>query len=77
MFLAIPAAFYILRWLHSAIGDKWGGKVRITPQLRRNIQWWRKVPNQSNGKSIQRLVETAYLHTDNSCCEGGAVLINH
>eukprot|EP00873_Tetraselmis_striata_P012612 jgi/Tetstr1/432876/TSEL_022225.t1 len=66
LFLAIPAARLFLRELHTVVGDRWGGRVRMTPQLRRDLQWWTSVPSQSNGKPIHRPVETAYLHTDNS-----------
>jgi hypothetical protein len=40
LFLAIPAARLFMRELHSVLGDKWGGRVRLTPQLRRDLQWW-------------------------------------
>eukprot|EP00873_Tetraselmis_striata_P038110 jgi/Tetstr1/458374/TSEL_044812.t1 len=43
-FLAIPAARFFLRELHSVVGDRWGGRVRMTPQLRRDLQWWTSVP---------------------------------
>jgi hypothetical protein len=43
IFLAIPAARFFLRELHSAVGKKWGGLVRLTPQLRRELQWWTRV----------------------------------
>eukprot|EP00873_Tetraselmis_striata_P027757 jgi/Tetstr1/448021/TSEL_035322.t1 len=66
LFLAIPAARFFLRELHSVVGDRWGGHVRMTPQLRRDLQWWTSVPSQSNGKPVHRPVETAYLHTDSS-----------
>eukprot|EP00873_Tetraselmis_striata_P019580 jgi/Tetstr1/439844/TSEL_028255.t1 len=50
----------------------------MTPQLRRDLQWWTSVPSQSNGKSngkpIHRPVETAYLHTDSSGYGWGGVL---
>jgi hypothetical protein len=36
-FLAIPAARFFLRELHSVLGDKWGGRVRLTPQLNRDL----------------------------------------
>eukprot|EP00873_Tetraselmis_striata_P036044 jgi/Tetstr1/456308/TSEL_043064.t1 len=36
LFLAIPAARYFLRELHSVVGDRWGGRVRMTPQLSRD-----------------------------------------
>jgi hypothetical protein len=34
---AIPAARFFLRELHSVLGDMWGGRVRLTPQLRRDL----------------------------------------
>jgi hypothetical protein len=30
LFLAIPAANFFLRELHSVVGEKWGGLVRLT-----------------------------------------------
>eukprot|EP00873_Tetraselmis_striata_P001958 jgi/Tetstr1/422222/TSEL_013074.t1 len=74
LFLAIPAARFFLRELHSVVGDRWGGRVRMTPQLRRDLQWWTSVPIQSNGKPIHRPVETAYPHTDSSGYGWGGVL---
>eukprot|EP00873_Tetraselmis_striata_P002689 jgi/Tetstr1/422953/TSEL_013732.t1 len=74
LFQAIPAARFFLRELHSVVGDRWGGRVRMTPQLRRDLQWWTSVPSQSNGKPIHRPVETAYLHTDSSGYGWGGVL---
>jgi hypothetical protein len=29
--LAIPAARFFLKELHSVVGEKWGGLVRLTP----------------------------------------------
>eukprot|EP00873_Tetraselmis_striata_P014675 jgi/Tetstr1/434939/TSEL_023935.t1 len=74
LFLAIPAARFFLWELHSVVGDRWGGRVQMTPQLRRDLQWWTSVPSQSNGKPIHRPVETAYLHTDSSGYGWGGVL---
>jgi hypothetical protein len=37
LFLAIPAARFFRRELHSVLGDKWGGRVRLTPHLRRDL----------------------------------------
>jgi hypothetical protein len=72
LFLAIPAARFFLRELHSVLGDKWGG--RLTPQLSRDLQWWTQVPSHANGKNIHRLVESAYIHCDSSGYGWGAVL---
>eukprot|EP00873_Tetraselmis_striata_P046504 jgi/Tetstr1/466768/TSEL_011238.t1 len=49
IFLAISAARFFLRELHSVVGDRWG-ENRKTPQLRRDLQWWTSAPSQSNGK---------------------------
>eukprot|EP00873_Tetraselmis_striata_P012255 jgi/Tetstr1/432519/TSEL_021892.t1 len=38
-FLAIPAARFCLRELHDVVGSKWGGRVRMTHQLRRDLRW--------------------------------------
>jgi hypothetical protein len=67
MFLAIPVAQFFRRELYSVLGDKWGGRIRLTPQLRRDLQWWTHAPSQANGKKICRPVETAYIHCDSSC----------
>eukprot|EP00873_Tetraselmis_striata_P001518 jgi/Tetstr1/421782/TSEL_012685.t1 len=74
LFLAIPAARFYLRELHDVVGSKWGGRVRMTHQLRRDLQWWTAVPTQANGRPIHRLVETAYMHCDSSGYGWGAVL---
>jgi hypothetical protein len=34
LLLTIPAARLLIRELHSVLGDKWGGRVRLTPHLR-------------------------------------------
>jgi hypothetical protein len=77
LFLAIPAARFFLHELHSVVGEKWGGLVRLTPQLRRDLQWWREVPIQSNGEPIHKPIETACLHTDSSGYGWGAALNEH
>eukprot|EP00873_Tetraselmis_striata_P017506 jgi/Tetstr1/437770/TSEL_026424.t1 len=64
LFLAIPAARFYLRALHDVVGPKWGGRVRMTHHLRRDLQWWTAVP--ANGRPIHRHVETAYMHCDSS-----------
>jgi hypothetical protein len=78
LFLAIPAARFFLRKLHSVVGEKCGVLVRLTPQLRRDLEWSTEVPaSQSNGKPIHKPVETAYLHTASSRYGRGAVLNEH
>eukprot|EP00873_Tetraselmis_striata_P025566 jgi/Tetstr1/445830/TSEL_033471.t1 len=66
LFLAIPAARFHLRELNDVVGSKWGGRVRMTHQLRRDLQWWTAVPTQANGRPIHCPVETAYMHCDSS-----------
>jgi hypothetical protein len=72
--LAIPVAIFFLRELHSVLGDKWGGRVRLTPQLRRDLQWWTHVSNHANKKNIHRHVETTYIRCDSPGYGWGAVL---
>eukprot|EP00873_Tetraselmis_striata_P033083 jgi/Tetstr1/453347/TSEL_040338.t1 len=74
LFLAIPAARFHLRELNDVVGSKWGGRVRMTHQLRRDLQWWTAVPTQANGRPIHCPVETAYMHCDSSGYGWGAVL---
>ena len=79
LYLAIPPARFYLRELHSVIATKssWGGCVKVTKQLKRDLEWWRQVPAQHNGRSIFREVETAYLHVDSSSFGWGAVVNEH
>lgn len=76
LYLAIPAARFYLRELHNVIATKtsWNGYVKITKQLRRDLEWWRSVPREQNGRPIFSPVETAYMHTDSSGFGWGAVL---
>eukprot|EP00873_Tetraselmis_striata_P038096 jgi/Tetstr1/458360/TSEL_044799.t1 len=74
LFLAIPAARFYLRELHDMVCSKWGGRVRMTHLLRRDLQWWTAVPTHANGRPIHRPVETAYMHCDSSGYGWGAVL---
>jgi hypothetical protein len=50
------------------------GGVRLTHKLRRDLEWWRRVPTQNNGRSIYKPIETAYLRADSSNYGWGAVL---
>jgi hypothetical protein len=67
-YLAITLARFFLRKLHSVLSTRhgWGGRVRMTHQLKRDLEWWRIVPYKHNGRSIYKPVETAYLHAESS-----------
>jgi hypothetical protein len=76
LYLAIAPARFFLRELNCvmAIRQGWGGRVRMTHQLKRDLEWWRTVPDQHNGRSIYKPIETAYLHADSSGYGWGAVV---
>jgi hypothetical protein len=46
----------------------------MTHQLKRDLEWWRAMPDQHNGRSIYKPIETPYLHADSSGYRWGAVL---
>ena len=79
LYLAIPPARFYLRELHTVLASKnsWGARVQLSKQLIRDLEWWRGVPSQHNGRPIQRELETAYLHCDSSQYGWGAVLNGH
>ena len=52
----------------------WSSTVRVSKQLKRDLEWWKTVPNKHNGAPIFKAVETAYLHCDSSGFGWGAVL---
>ena len=68
LYLAIPPARFYLRELHVVLAsrDSWAGQVKLSNQLRRDLEWWTAVPQQHNGRPICRPVETAYMTTDAS-----------
>jgi len=74
--LVIPLAKFILRELHDVVKSAkcWSGTVRVTPQLKRDLEWWTHVPGCKNGAPIWKLIENAYLHCDSSGYGWGAVL---
>lgn len=76
LYLAVPAARFYLRELHNVVGTRrsWSSKVKLTPQLLRDLAWWKEVPTQNNGRSIYRPIETSYLHVDSSDFGWGAVI---
>jgi hypothetical protein len=46
----------------------------MTHQLKRDLEWWRTLPDQQNGRSIYKPIETAYLHPASSGYGWGAML---
>jgi hypothetical protein len=68
LYLAIAPARSFLRELHNVLATRtgWGARVRLTHQLRRDLEWWRTVPSQHNDRSSDKPIETAYLHADSS-----------
>jgi hypothetical protein len=76
LYLAIAPARFFLPDLHNVLATRvgWGGRVRLTHLLRRDLEWWRTVPKQHNGRSIYKPIETAYLHAYSSDYRLGAVL---
>eukprot|EP00873_Tetraselmis_striata_P027433 jgi/Tetstr1/447697/TSEL_035054.t1 len=79
LYLAVTPARFFLRELHCVLATRqgWGGRVKMTNQLRRDLEWWTQVPAQHNGRSMYKPVETAYLHADSSSYGWGAVLNNN
>ena len=76
LYLAIPAARFYLRELHNVVQSRtsWSGRVLVSKQLKRDLEWWREVPTRHNGSPIWKPVETAYLHCDSSSYGWGGVL---
>eukprot|EP00873_Tetraselmis_striata_P000744 jgi/Tetstr1/421008/TSEL_001091.t1 len=68
LYLVMPPARFYLREAHTVMGrcSSLSGKVVLTRQLIRDLEWWRDVPTRDNGAPILRPVETAYLHTDSN-----------
>ena len=79
LYLAIPAARFYLRELHDVVDTRksWSQSVKMTKQLKRDLEWWASVPTQKTSAPIWRPVETAYMHCDSSSVGWGAVLNNH
>ena len=68
LYLAIPAARFYLRELRNVTSTRtiWTGSLQVTNQLARDLGLWAAVPTHSNGRSLFKVAETAYLHTDSS-----------
>ena len=67
---------FYLRELHGVVklAESWTRTVRVTTQLKLDLEWWQKVPDKHSGAPIFKSVETAYLHYDSSGFGWGAVL---
>ena len=74
--LAIPVTRFYLRELHAVVksAESWTGAVKVTKQLKRDLEWWQKVPNKYNGAPMFKSVETAYIHCDSNGFGWGVVL---
>eukprot|EP00873_Tetraselmis_striata_P046316 jgi/Tetstr1/466580/TSEL_000988.t1 len=79
LYLAIVPARFFLRELHCALATRQGlgGHVKITNQLRRDLEWLTEVHAQHNGRSMYKPVETANLHENSSSYGWGDVLNNN
>eukprot|EP00873_Tetraselmis_striata_P014402 jgi/Tetstr1/434666/TSEL_023757.t1 len=79
LYVAITPARFFSRDLHCVLATRqgWGGRVKMTNQLRRDLEWWTQVPAHHNGRSMYMHVETAYLHADSSSYGWELVLNNN
>jgi hypothetical protein len=52
MHLAIPVARFYLRELHDVVSSAaaWLGTVRLSKQLKRDLEWWRTVPESTTAR---------------------------
>jgi hypothetical protein len=46
----------------------------VLHDLKRHLRMWRTIPDQQNGHSVYKPIETAYLHADSIGYGWGAVL---
>jgi len=74
--LTIPVARFFLQELHDVIkpAKYRSGTVRVTLQLKRDLEWLTRVPYCKNGAPILKQIENAYLHCDSSGYGWGVVL---
>ena len=59
--LAILVARFYLREIHDVVStaQSWSGTVLLSKQLKRDLEWWRKVPEKHNDAPIFKLIETS------------------
>jgi hypothetical protein len=75
MNLTILVARFYLRELHDVVSlaPYWPGTVRLSQQLKRNLEWWTKVPEKHNGAPIFKPVESFYMQCVSVGFKWGAV----
>jgi hypothetical protein len=76
IYLAIHIARFFLLELHDVIrsAKSWSGTVRLTCQLKRDLELWTNVPTQHNNAPIWKPIKNDYLHCESTCYGWGAVL---
>ena len=76
--LAIPEAMFFLKELYNVVksAKSWSGTVKVTCQLKRDLEWGTQVPKHHNGAPILKPIENAYFHCDSISYGWGAVLNN-
>jgi hypothetical protein len=74
--LAIPMARFYLRELYDVVSSaaSWSGTVRISKQLKRDLEWWRMVPEKHNGAPIFKPAESSYMQCDSNNFGWGVVI---
>ena len=70
--LAIPMAKFFLREPHDVVmtAKKWSGTMKVNCQLKRDLEWWIRVPAHHNGAPIWKPIENAYLRCDSVAIDG-------
>ncbi len=76
--LALPMAMLFFMELDDFVksAKTWSGTVKVTCQLKRDLEWWTHVPTHHNIALTWKPIENAYIHCDSSGYEQGEVL-NH
>ena len=76
--MAILVAIFFLRELHDVVKSAkiWLGTVKVTCQLKRDLEWWTHVSSHHNGAPIWKPIENSYIYFDSSSYVWGAVLNN-
>ena len=71
-------ARFVLGELHDVVksAKSWSCTVKVSCQLKRDLEWWTRVPKHHNGAPIRKPNENAYIHCDSISYGWGAVLNN-